>query len=136
MNESERITELQAEGTRLVNELRMWKARAEAAEGLLHDLLVEFPLAERIHGRLDGTAHVEMMMRVKNVAVRIALLEADAHAKGEKIAELRALIQRYVEDAKTPMGDFAPDIVLPTDKGNQLASSFVSTWEKRFSERL
>ena len=111
----QQIAELQARGSALENERRMWKARFTALRTIYEILMIELPVA--VFMNRDGSgfaqrAFLEVSARIDNVAARADQLEADAWtqlapvvrafnaasrgmSEGADAAELRAFIDRW-----------------------------------------
>lgn len=91
-----RIDELQARGSELENERRMWKLRASTLRQLLDAALIELTVGfekalEDSSETRDFAAHVEPMFRrtlamIQRVANRADALEADAWCKAVGVA--------------------------------------------------
>jgi hypothetical protein len=120
----QRIDALQARGSELENERRMWKARAAAKQKLLDALLLLWSNRWGYDG--DDAAAQEL---IRQVAKRSDELERDAWCGAAN--ELRA----FVQDALLPMGDYAPDLVLPVE-GSNPKSKFIARWTERFKRVL
>lgn len=117
-----RVDELLADASRLENERRGWKLRAESALKLLSATLVEM----RVSGGPRGNAAAEM---VKEVAARADRLEADAWCRAAAVA------RSFVEACSEPMGDYAPLVVRPGD-GDRPEHAFLRAWILRFEDAL
>lgn len=101
-HDNPRIRELLAETTRLENERRMWKNRAQSGRKLLDALIL---MMQQRFGNEDTGAAL-----IQEVAARADRLERDAWCGAA------ALVREFIEDANTPMGDYAPDVVKPIDE--------------------
>lgn len=125
-HDNTRIRELLAETTRLENERRMWKNRAESGRKLLDALIL---MIQQRFGNEDTGATL-----IQEVAARADRLERDAWCGAAVLA------REFIKDAKTPMGDYAPDLVYPgdavTDSEGRFydppQSAFIRKWVDRF----
>lgn len=127
------ITELQERNSKLEDERRMWKLRAEATNKLLHAMLGM--MAARY-----GSDDYEARELIASVAARADRLERDAWTKPT------ALLREFITEATSPMGDYAPEIVTPVGKAGGYdtgaaiddtpRAAFVRKWVARFQELL
>lgn len=124
-----RVTELQAAGTRLENDRRMWKARAEAAREILQALAVDLPILQRLVGRGATEAEVrDLVTTALDVHERIELLERDAWTACSGIA--REMVRAW-DGNRLGAASSAHDSDLPPGWAEAIEG-----WVSRFREAL
>jgi hypothetical protein len=119
---TERVTELQADNTRHVDETRAWKERATASRELLTAVLVDFPLTT-ILSRLATDYDPSMIKRVEQVHARNELLAKDAWCGAANLA------REFVKDVVTCYGPLDQD-----DTTNGPSTSALLAWARRFAD--
>ena len=125
--ESERITALQSDNSRLLNERRMFKAQAHASKVLLEHVLINTPLVARMHAADDGIEATALLPMFKDVEVlhnRMLLLEKDAWTSTSILA------RDFVQSTEHLLPSESED----ADVGELF--QFLKNWAERFAKIL
>lgn len=105
-----RVTELQAEGSRLENERRKWKAIATATREILMRVVIDVPVAARVTGMGEADIRPELNEHFAAL-LRIEQLERDAWSGAAQLA--REFI-KAVEKAEAKHYDISGEADLAT----------------------
>lgn len=122
--ESARVTELQTALTTNVLETRKWKSRAVAVRRALNAVIDGAIANAEFVGRDHSRSALEMRKSIEEVIGRLWILEQDTNV------QLVPLVKAFLEEAETPMGDYAPQIVCPVD-GKKPEHAFLRKWVER-----
>lgn len=123
------VKELQARGTELETERRMWKARFQAARDIISILQVEGPIAVIAHREIGKNEIMDDIMEViHTIHDRIQLLERDAWVS-------RAEVVRAFVKAANEYTEPVPFIGDPFGVGHKRCE-FIKTWAERLAATL
>ena len=123
-----RIDELLREASALENERRRWKNQAESWKGAAKAI---FMMVAAYYGAEEGKRADD----VRKLTERLNLLEKDAWCGAANLA------RDFIEQAESPLMDYAPDLVRPIDAETAAAdgsaridpkTAFIRRWVSRF----